>query len=124
MRKDGSRFWANVTIAALRDRTGQLRGFSKVARDVTERKQAQKKMDDALRYTQSILDTSPLAIITYKASGQAVSANPASAQLVGASVEQLEAQNFRRLESWRQSGCWPWPRKRWPPAPFAVARST
>ncbi len=41
IRKDGSRFWANVLITALKDENGKLRGFSKVTRDVTERKQAQ-----------------------------------------------------------------------------------
>jgi len=45
VRKDGSRFWANVVITALRDDSGALRGFSKVTRDITERKAA----DDALR---------------------------------------------------------------------------
>ncbi len=38
VRKDGSRFWANVVITALRDEYGNLRGFSKVTRDITERK--------------------------------------------------------------------------------------
>jgi PAS domain S-box-containing protein len=40
LRKDGSRFWANVVITALRDDAGELRGFSKITRDMTERKQA------------------------------------------------------------------------------------
>jgi PAS domain S-box-containing protein len=38
VRKDGSRFWANVVITALRDETGRLRGFAKVTRDITEHK--------------------------------------------------------------------------------------
>jgi hypothetical protein len=38
LRKDGSRFWANVVITAIRDAEGRLRGFAKVTRDVTERK--------------------------------------------------------------------------------------
>jgi PAS domain S-box-containing protein len=37
LRKDGSRFWANVIIAALRDSSGNLIGFSKITRDTTER---------------------------------------------------------------------------------------
>ncbi len=37
LRKDGSRFWANVIITALRDSSGKLRGFSKITRDSTER---------------------------------------------------------------------------------------
>ncbi len=45
LRKDRSRFWANVIITALRDRGGRLRGFSKVTRDITERKQTEEKIN-------------------------------------------------------------------------------
>ncbi len=38
VRKDGTRFWANVVITALFDESGQLRGFGKVTRDFTQRK--------------------------------------------------------------------------------------
>ena len=38
VRKDGSRFWANVTITALRDAGGRLMGFAKLTRDLTETK--------------------------------------------------------------------------------------
>ena len=41
IRKDGSRFWASGITTPLRDETGQLRGFSKIMRDFTERKQAE-----------------------------------------------------------------------------------
>jgi PAS domain S-box-containing protein len=44
-RKDGSRFWANVVITALRDERGNLRGFANVTRDDTGRK----RTEDALR---------------------------------------------------------------------------
>jgi PAS domain S-box-containing protein len=40
LRKDGSRFWASVVITALRDASGKLRGFAKVSRDITARKEA------------------------------------------------------------------------------------
>jgi PAS domain S-box-containing protein len=43
VRKDGSRFWANVVITAIRDKAGTLRGFSRVTRDLTERKQAEEE---------------------------------------------------------------------------------
>ena len=41
VRKDGSRFWANVVISAVRDDQGTLVGFAKVTRDLTERKRAE-----------------------------------------------------------------------------------
>ena len=45
VRKDGSQFWANVVITALLDETGALRGFSKVTRDITERRRAQEALE-------------------------------------------------------------------------------
>jgi PAS domain S-box-containing protein len=44
VRKDGSRFWADVVLSAVCDESGQLCGFSKVARDATERKQAEEEI--------------------------------------------------------------------------------
>lgn len=46
--KDGSRFWADVTITALYDRQGELRGFSKIVRDITDRKQAEEQLRRSL----------------------------------------------------------------------------
>src|ERR671910_1087889 len=46
IRKDGSRFWASAVITTLRDRKGNLKGFSMVVHDATERKHA----DDVLRF--------------------------------------------------------------------------
>jgi PAS domain S-box-containing protein len=38
VRKDGSRFWASVVVTALRDAAGELRGFAKISRDLTEKR--------------------------------------------------------------------------------------
>ncbi len=43
LRKDGTRFWANIVITAVYDNTGELRGFSKVTRDLTEYKKAEER---------------------------------------------------------------------------------
>jgi PAS domain S-box-containing protein len=59
IRKDGSRFWASVTVSALRDAAGRLRGFAKVTRDVTERKRFQEHLERQAR----ILDTVSDAVI-------------------------------------------------------------
>ncbi|MGH7791879.1 MAG: PAS domain S-box protein, partial [Thermodesulfobacteriota bacterium] len=47
IRKDGTQFWANIVITPLRDKTGQLSGFVKVTRDITERKQAEEMLNKA-----------------------------------------------------------------------------
>ena len=41
LRKDGTRFWANVVITAVFDHNGELRGFAKVTRDISDRKEAE-----------------------------------------------------------------------------------
>ena len=47
IRKDGSRFWASVVIDAIRDESGNLIGFAKVTRDITEKKQAERSLEEA-----------------------------------------------------------------------------
>jgi PAS domain S-box-containing protein len=47
LRKDGSRFWAHVIIDPIRDDAGQVLGFAKVTRDITERRDAQKALEQA-----------------------------------------------------------------------------
>ncbi len=61
LRKDGSRFWANVIITAVRDPAGELLGFAKVTRDVTEamqtREALQKEVADRREAQQQLLDS-------------------------------------------------------------------
>ncbi|AGB16272.1 PAS domain S-box [Halovivax ruber XH-70] len=45
-RADGSRFWANVTITAIRDDGGRLSGFTKVTRDMTDRRAYERRLED------------------------------------------------------------------------------
>jgi len=44
VRKDGSQFWADVVITALRDSEGRMRGFGKVTKDLTERKRNEDRL--------------------------------------------------------------------------------
>ncbi len=60
VRKDGSRFWAYVVVTALHDKSGRLRGFAKVTRDITEQKHAERRMAilaDASRLLAESLDS-------------------------------------------------------------------
>ena len=53
VRKDGSRFWANIVLTAIRDETGELTGFAKVTRDFTDRKRAEEAV--MLQLSQALL---------------------------------------------------------------------
>jgi PAS domain S-box-containing protein len=47
VRKDGARFWAHVVIDSLRDDDGAILGYAKITRDITERREAQQKLEEA-----------------------------------------------------------------------------
>ena len=51
VRKDGSRFWAHIIIDAIRNDEGELIGFAKITRDITERKEAQEKVEKAREFS-------------------------------------------------------------------------
>lgn len=63
LRKDGSRFWANVSVTAMHDDDGILLGFAKVSRDLTERK----LVEDALQEAKELAEASTRAKSTFLA---------------------------------------------------------
>lgn len=60
LRKDGTRFWANVVITALFDDTGQLRGYGKVTRDMTERRNAEQALTERRRLLSHLVEAQEL----------------------------------------------------------------
>jgi PAS domain S-box-containing protein len=60
IRKDGARFYAHVFITALHDEHGKLRGFTKVVRDVTERRESEERYRNLFEYANDIVYTQDL----------------------------------------------------------------
>ncbi|RPI87570.1 MAG: PAS domain S-box protein, partial [Chloroflexi bacterium] len=92
------------TKVPLKDSQGKVVGLVGIGRDITERKQDEARINDLLALNERILNYSPLGILTYKVTGECVFANEKAAQIVGTRVEQLRAQNFHTIKSWKKSG--------------------
>src|SRR5207249_80220 len=74
VRKDGTRFWANVIVTPLRDAAGNLRGFTKITRDLSERKRAEEERERLFNIQEVVARLSSasaeiLASTTQQASG-------------------------------------------------------
>ncbi|ADB62820.1 PAS/PAC sensor signal transduction histidine kinase (plasmid) [Haloterrigena turkmenica DSM 5511] len=83
VRADGSRFWANVTITAVRDEDGTLQGFTTVTRDMTERRAYEQQLQRERDFTEQILETVPVGIGLLTPSGDVVRANQRLADQFG-----------------------------------------
>lgn len=70
VRKDGSRFLANVVITALRDEQGKLQGFSKITRDVTQRYEMERKLHQEQEFVRSLVECFPDLIVVLDREGR------------------------------------------------------
>ena len=96
VRKDGSRFWANVVITALRDpATGELTGFAKVTRDLTERRAHEEALRTSEERLRLMLDSiSDHAIFMLDADGRVQSWNRGAEAIIGYAGPEIVGRHF------------------------------
>jgi PAS domain S-box-containing protein len=95
VRKDGTRFWASVVIDPIRDASGELVGFAKITRDITDRKAAQ----EALRATEEqfrllVQGVTDYAIYMLSPSGIVTSWNAGARRIKGYEHGEIVGQHF------------------------------
>ena len=83
VRKDGSRFWADVVITALRDDRGKLLGFAKVTRDLTERRRAEQALRASEERFRILAATANDAILSADRHGNITYFNPGAERIFG-----------------------------------------
>jgi PAS domain S-box-containing protein len=89
VRKDGSTFWANIVITALRDDAGNLRGFAKVTRDITERKQIERALIESEQQFRQLFENSADALFVHDEQGRFVDCNVQACRVLGYTREEL-----------------------------------
>lgn len=110
LRKDGSRFWGNITITRLHDELGNFTGFLKVTRDLTEKKIAEERYNNSLenlrqrneelrksedRYHRMVLEVEDYAIILLDEGGRIIEWNKGAEKLAGYKAEEIIGKSVR-----------------------------
>jgi PAS domain S-box-containing protein len=103
-KKDGTSIYGSVSATVHQAANGEVDWIDGVLEDITERKQAEHSLAEALEFNRQVVSASTVGIAAYRASGQCVMANHALARITGGTAEQLLQQDFRRLKSWRTDG--------------------
>lgn len=97
LRKDGSEFLAHVTMTALYDKEGELKGFGKVIRDVTDQRANERKLGASASHVRSILATIPDAMVVIDEAGKILSFSNAAEQLFGYTEAEIRGANVSCL---------------------------
>ncbi|MCC2675105.1 MAG: domain S-box protein, partial [Ramlibacter sp.] len=107
MRKDGTRFWASVVIDPIRDASGELVGFAKITRDITEKRAAQEALRESeQRFRMLVQGVTDYAIYMLSPSGEITNWNAGARRIKGYEHDEVVGTHFSRFytEDDRENG--------------------
>jgi two-component system, LuxR family, sensor kinase FixL len=97
VRKDGSRIFVSLTASPIKDEVGRIAGISRIARDITQRKQMERALRESEARSRAILDNAVDGIVTINESGQIRSFNRAAERLFGYRAGEVIGRNVSTL---------------------------
>ncbi|WP_082072817.1 PAS domain-containing sensor histidine kinase [Hyphomicrobium sp. 99] len=98
LRKDGGRFWASVVIEPIRNETGELIGFAKVTRDITERRSAQEALRDSERQFRLLVSAViDYALFMLDPNGVVINWNKGAEKIKGYRSDEVVGSHFSRF---------------------------
>jgi PAS domain S-box-containing protein len=98
IRKDGGHFWANIVITALHDSQGELRGFLKITRDLTDRNAAEEYLRQSEERFRLLVDgVQDYAIYMLDVDGRVVSWNAGAARMKGYRADEIIGHHFSQF---------------------------
>jgi two-component system cell cycle sensor histidine kinase/response regulator CckA len=114
IRKDGSRFWANGVMLALRDQKGDVLGLAKIIRDDTERKRGEELLQYQVNLADAITANAAEGILLMDIEGRVTFANRMCQSIVGWTPDELAGELLHeKLHCRRGDGTW-YPREECP----------
>jgi PAS domain S-box-containing protein len=98
VRKDGTRFWAQVVVDPIRDEDGTLLGYAKITRDITDRRARERALyDSEQRFRMLVQGVRDIAIYMLDPDGKVTNWNPGAEAIKGYKEEEIVGQHFSRF---------------------------